>query len=197
MKKTFASILPLLLSIGGAIGFFAAFILTAEKYELLADPAFIPSCDLSPVVSCGSVMESWQASVFGFPNSLIGIAGFAVVMTIGMALLAGASFKRWFWIGLELGTIFGIVFVHWLFYNSVYVIGALCPYCMVVWTVTIPIFLYTTLYNFSVGHIKTPHALHGLIGFMQKYHMTVLYIWYISIIIAITIRFWDYWSSLI
>ena len=42
---------------------------------------------------------------------------------------------------------FGVVFVHWLIFQSLYVIGALCPYCMVVWAVTIPIFWYVTLHN--------------------------------------------------
>ncbi len=41
--------------------------------------------------------------------------------------------------GLAAGTLLGTVFVHWLIFQSLYRIGALCPYCMVVWAVTIPL----------------------------------------------------------
>ncbi len=76
-----------------------------------------------------------------FPNPLLGIASFAVVTTLGVVLLTGAVLPRWVWLGLQAGVTFGVVFVHWLIYQSLYVIGALCPYCMVVWAVTIPLFL--------------------------------------------------------
>ena len=186
-----------LLIIGGIIGFAAAFILTTEKIELLKNTSYVPPCNINPIISCGSVMKTWQASVFGFPNSLLGIFGFAVVTTIGMALLAGATFKRWFWLGLEAGTLFGVLFIHWLFFQSVFVIGALCPFCMVVWSVTIPIFLYTTLYNLKAGNIKTPKTLKGFVKILQKYNRSVLLLWYLAIIVAIGFRFWYYWRTLI
>ena len=194
---TNGKVLSILLIVLGAIGFIAAFVLTIEKIELIKNPAYQAPCNISPLISCTSVMKTPQAEVFSFPNSLIGIAGFAIVITIGMALLAGANFKRWFWLGLQAGTIFGVGFVHWLFYQSVYVIGALCPYCMVVWSVTIPIFLYTTLYNLREGHILTPRALRGLVAIAQRYHASILYLWYFAIIGAILIQFWYYWSTLI
>jgi uncharacterized membrane protein len=186
-----------LLVIGGIIGFIAAFLLTTEKIELLKNASYQPPCNINPILSCGSVMKTWQASVFGFPNSLIGIFGFAVVITIGMAMFAGATFKRWFWLGLEAGTIFGIVFIHWLFFQSVFVIGVLCPYCMVVWSVMIPIFLYTTLYNLKAGNIKTAKPLKGFVKVLQTYHRSVLVLWYLAIIVAIGFRFWYFWRTLI
>jgi uncharacterized membrane protein len=193
LERTF----PWILSIGGIIGFIAAFILTVEKIELIINPNYIPTCNISPLISCGSVMNTWQASAFGFPNSLLGIAGFAIVATVGMALLAGAKFKKWFWIGLQLGTIFGIGFVTWLFVQSVYRIEALCPYCMVVWTVTIPIFWYTTLYNLRTGNIPTPARLKRLVAFLQRHQGDVLIVWYAVIIGLILNHFWYYWSTLI
>ena len=90
-------------------------------------------------------MDSPQAEAFGFPNPLIGIAAFAVVVTAGAAILAGFTPPRWFRLGMQAGATFGVVFVHWLIAASLYDIHALCPYCMVVWAVTIPIFWYTTL----------------------------------------------------
>ncbi len=193
LHKTIAYIL----AVGGLIGFMAAFVLTVEKIHLIQDPSFKPSCNISPLLSCGSVMKTWQASVFRFPNSLIGVTGFAVVTTIGMALLAGATFKRWFWIGLQLGTVFGVGLIVWLQYQSIYSIGALCPYCMVVWSVMIPIFWYTTLYNLREGNIKTPEKLKKIVAFLQIHHGDVLVIWFVVIIGLILNRFWYYWSTLL
>lgn len=196
-KPDLKKILPWVLAIGGAIGFLAAMIITIDKIELLKNPAFVPSCNLNPILSCGSVMVTPQASVFGFANSLIGIGSFAVVVTIGMAMLAGAQFKRWFWLGLQSGTIFGISFVLWLQYQTTFVIQALCIYCMIVWTIMIPIFVYTTLFNLAEGHIKTPKQLKGVVNFLQQNHYNVVLVWYLLIMGVLLQHFWYYWSTLI
>ena len=59
--------------IAGAVGLAAALTLTIEKIEILINPDYVPSCSINPVLSCGSVMITPQASAFGFPNPLIGI----------------------------------------------------------------------------------------------------------------------------
>lgn len=189
--------LAYILAIGGIIGLLAAFSLTTEKIHLIKDASYQPPCNLNPIISCGSIMKTPQAEVFGFPNSLLGLIGFAIVTTIGMALLAGASFKRWFWLGLEAGALFGVIFVHWLFYQSLYVIGALCPYCMVVWAVTIPIFLYTTIFIIKNGFMTPPESLKKIVQIVLTYHRSILVAWYFAIIMAILIRFWSYWSTLL
>src|SRR3990167_3599177 len=81
---------PWILLIGGAIGLLAAVILTVEKIHLLQNPGASLGCDLNPIIACGSVINTDQASAFGFPNPLIGIAGFFGLMVIGAAILAGA-----------------------------------------------------------------------------------------------------------
>jgi len=43
--------------------------------------------------------------------------------------------------------------VHWLIFQSLYRIGALCPYCMVVWVVTITVFWNVTLHNLTREHL--------------------------------------------
>ena len=149
-------LLPWLLIVGGGIGLVAAFVLTIEKIALLKDSDYIPTCSINPVLSCGSIMKTEQAEVFGFPNPLLGVAGFAVVVTIGVVLATDAALPRWCWLGLQAGVTFGVVFVHWLIFQSLYVIGALCPYCMAVWAVMIPIFWYTTLHNLQQGHLSSP-----------------------------------------
>ncbi|WP_241989206.1 vitamin K epoxide reductase family protein [Cryobacterium serini] len=145
--------LAIFLIIAGLIGFAAAFALTLDKIHLLEDPNAQLSCSFSVLIGCATNLASPQGAVLGFPNPLIGLAAWSVVITIGVAILAGAKFARWFWIGLNLGMLAAIVFVIWLIGQSIFVLDVLCPWCMVTWAVTIPAFLAVTLYNFTVGHL--------------------------------------------
>lgn len=119
--------------IGGITGFVASFLLTVDKIEVLKDSGYTPSCNISETLNCKSVMLSKQAEVFGFPNALIGIAAFAIFIAIGVALLAEVQFPKWFWQIAFAGTLLGVIFSHWLAYQTTFEIGALCPYCMVAW----------------------------------------------------------------
>ncbi|TDW24477.1 vitamin K epoxide reductase family protein [Kribbella kalugense] len=179
-----------LLLVGGSIGFVAAFVLTVERYKLLSNPLYVPSCSINSVLSCSSVMTSSQATAFGFPNPLLGIAGFAVVATIGVVLLTGAQLPRWFGLGLQLGATLAVIFVHWLMYQSIYRIGALCPYCMVVWAVTIPIFWYTTLHNLIQTKTSLPRQVRGVVGVLAQYHGVVVTAWILFIGSVVITRFW-------
>lgn len=192
---TLQKAVPWILVICGSIGLLCSGIIMYDKVQLLIDPSFKPNCDLNPVVSCGSVMQSDQANAFGFPNPFIGLVGFAIVLTTGMALFAGAKFKRWYWLGLQAGTIFGVSFVHWLFYQSVYNINALCPYCMVVWTVTITTFWYVTLYNIQAGHIRLKGWLEQVATFVRRHHLDILFFWLLLIAFFILKHFWYYYGE--
>lgn len=186
-----------ILAVCGMIGLFAASVLMVEKIKLLQNPGYQPSCNLNPIISCGSVMKTDQASAFGISNSIVGIIGFAVITTIGFAILAGAQFKKWFWQGLQIGSIFGVGFSMWLFYEGIYNIKAVCPYCAAIWVVSIAIFWYTLLYNLRVGNIPTPKRLKAVANFAQKHHGNILTIWYTTLILIILTRFWYYWSTLL
>lgn len=186
-----------LLLVGGALGLFASCVLTLDKLRLLEDPSYVPSCNINPIISCGSIMRSGQAEAFGFPNSLLGLAGFAVVVAIGAGLLAGASYRRWFWLGLQAGTVFGIGFVTWLMYQALYRINALCPYCMVVWAAMIPLFWYTTLHNLRSGVIPVGRRLRPVVRELARYHWRVPALWYAVVALLVLNRFWYYWSTLL
>ena len=82
----FPRLLRWVLGVCGVIGLIAAFTLTVEKFELATDPDYTPTCSLNPIVNCGSIMDTPQAAVFGFPNSLLGIAGFTAVLAIAVLL---------------------------------------------------------------------------------------------------------------
>ncbi|PRY59294.1 putative membrane protein [Knoellia remsis] len=141
------------LTVCGSVGLVAAFVLMVEKLRLLTNPFYVPSCSLSEAVNCTAVMQSDQATVFGFPNPLLGLAGFAVVVTVGVVLLTGAGreLPGWFWLGLQAGVTFGVVFVTWLMTQTLFSIRAICPYCVVVWVVTIIAFCFVTAANAVAG----------------------------------------------
>lgn len=183
--------LSLLLVITGIIGVLAASTLIVERIHLLEDPNYVPMCNLSDVLDCGSVMTTPQAAVFGFPNAIIGIVGFAVVTTIGMAMLSGATFKGWFWAGLQIGVSFAIMFIHWLMYQTLFEIRALCMYCMIVWAVTGPLFWYVTIRNlgaFDDEDVDEPGLLTGTA--IARYHWAVPLIWYVAVAALVTNTFW-------
>jgi len=150
--------LAIFLIIAGAIGFAAAFALTLDKVHMLENPDAQLSCNFSVLIGCSTNLASWQGALFGFPNPLIGLAAWSVVITIAMAILAGARFARWFWIGLNVGVTAAMVFVIWLITQSIFVLDVLCPWCMVTWAVTIPTFLAVTLFNLKTGTIPVPES---------------------------------------
>ncbi|HTE21500.1 MAG TPA: vitamin K epoxide reductase family protein [Candidatus Limnocylindria bacterium] len=186
---------PWALVTGGLIGLVAAFVLMVEKVAVLKDPTHVPSCNINPILACGSVIDTPQASAFGFPNPMLGLIGFTAVIVVGVSLLAGMRIaKAWYWRTFWAGTIFGVGFIHWLFFQSVYRIGALCPYCMAVWVVTIPIFWYTTLWMFREGHLPTPRGWDRTVAFATVNHLGILLSWYLVIIGLILYHFWYYFG---
>jgi uncharacterized membrane protein len=151
-QKTIRPIgLAILFIIVGLIGWYAAFALTLEKLDLLADPDAIANCDFSILVQCKANLNSWQGAILGFPNSLLGLTAWAAPIAVGVALLAGARFDRWFWIAFNAGALGAFSFVVWLISNSIFDLNTLCPWCMVTWAVTIPFFYALSLRNLRDG----------------------------------------------
>jgi uncharacterized membrane protein len=146
-------VLAIFLIVAGVVGWIAAFALTVEKFVLLTDPTEALGCDFSVLVQCRANLESWQGSLFGFPNPVIGLAAWIAPIVVGVALLAGARFARWFWVLFNLGVVGALGFVVWLISQSVFVLGTLCPWCMVTWSATIPLFWAVTLFNLREGNI--------------------------------------------
>lgn len=183
------------LVVAGVLGSAAAFTLTVDKIKLIQDPSFSPSCNVNPIVNCGNVMKTGQAQAFGFPNSLIGVAAFAVLTAVGLTLLAGARFRPWFWAGMEAGAAFGAVFVHWLAFQSMFRIGSLCPWCMVVWAVVLPTFVAVTSYATRTGQFGT-----GLVPFgrwLHRHTAEILIVWFLVFVVTAGVRFWNFWQTFV
>ncbi|MFR0354248.1 vitamin K epoxide reductase family protein [Streptomyces sediminimaris] len=178
----------------GAVGWLASFQLTVDDWRLLRDPAYRPPCNISPVVSCGSVMSSAQGHVFGFPNMLLGLGAFAAVTVLGIAVLSGARLHRRLWLALDAGALAGVVFVHWLIVESLYELDKICPYCAVVWVVTIALFWYVTLHCLEQAIVPVPRSVMQLV---RETHWMLLAAWYGVIALLVLTRFWPYWSGLL
>ena len=170
----------------------ASAVLVAERLALFRDPEHVTSCDINPWVSCGKVMGSWQSELFGFPNPLIGIVAFAVIITTAMAVLAGAQLGRWYWIGLQVAVSLGTVFVIWLWSQALFSLYLLCLYCMVVWAAMIPLFLLLTIRNLVHGIIPAPA---GLVRFTADWAWTLVALIYIAVAASVYLRFFPAFTS--
>lgn len=172
--------------IGGLVGLVASFVLSYDDFQLARKgEEFVASCDFDAVLTCTDVMQSDQASVFGFPNPFIGLMAFPVLMTAGVAMSARARFAPWFWAGMQLGVTLGIIFVTWLQYQTIYQIHSLCPWCIVVWIVTIPVFVHVTARN-----LRAWGPSWSMSRVLSDWHLLVVALWYILIATAILFEFY-------
>jgi uncharacterized membrane protein len=150
--------LGIFLILAGLAGLTASMNLTFDDVNSKTTGA-AQSCDFSLFVQCSKNLGSWEGSLFGFPNPLIGLGAFTVPLVIGIAILFGAAFRRWFWIAFNIGVVFALALVIFLIGTSIYVLGTLCLWCALVWTFTIPMFWSLSLYNLKTGNIRvSPRA---------------------------------------
>ncbi len=199
-KRAFAweRFLPTFLVISGGLGFIASLSLMLEKIASLEQPGRVPLCDINPILSCGSVMDSAQASLFGIPHSLLGVGIFAALMTLGIALIAGARLKPWFWNAVLGASLIGFISVQYLVYQSLFVIRALCPWCMVIWVAVVPIMFGVIAYGVrqQIFQFKQP-AVQPTLRFIAKHNVTIIAVWFIIVVYMIIVQFWYYFSTLL
>lgn len=161
----------------GVCGLIAAFTLSVEEIILLKNPNAVLSCTLNLVLNCASVMKTPQASAFGFPNMLIGLMGFPIVVSIALLGLSKVQFPKWFLIGAQIGIVFWTLFAYWLFFNSVYVIQVLCPWCLIVT-------FSMTMLTATITHYNLQHNTFGIPSKMQKKILNFLHSDYDKVITA-------------
>lgn len=160
----------------GLVGFAASLALSIEKVLKLADPDHVASCSINIFLDCSVAMGSWQGELLGFPNPFIGVAAFPVVVTTGVVVLAGARLPRWYWLSLFGGVVAATGLVVFLVHTSVSELGRLCPYCMVVWAVVIPLLVHVGTFVVQERYVPAPERLRSLLVANRSILLVVLYV---------------------
>lgn len=180
-----------LMLLGGIAALAAAFILTLEKFHLYEDPNAVLSCSINVVLNCTTVMQTWQSHVFGFPNMLIGLVAFPVLITIAVLGLSGTKFPRWFLISASIALLLGTIFAYWLFLSSVYVIEVLCPWCLIVTTAMTIMFSTFLHYNLKENTFRLKEKLnHRVQNFLKGgYHQMIVLSWIALMVVLVFLKF--------
>lgn len=171
----------------------AAFVLSLEKIHLMSDPDAVLSCSLNVVLNCSTVMQTWQSQVFfGIPNMYIGLMAFPVIITVAMAALwGGAKYTRGFLIAMNIGVLLGTIFAYWLFFQSVYAIQVLCPWCLVVTTActlmlaaAVHIGLRENIWNLSK---KSNEIVQNFLK--SGFHQLIVAMWIVLMVVLVFLKF--------
>jgi uncharacterized membrane protein len=140
--------------VSSLIGLVAALVLSIEALTLAENPFADLGCNINSVLSCGTVGASWQASLLGFPNAYLGLIAEPVVITLSVAALGGVRFPRWFMLSAQVVYAIGLAFAYWLFFQSYFVIGALCPWCLTITVTTTLVFASMTRINLLENNFR-------------------------------------------
>ena len=179
--------------VAGILAFLAAFVLSAEKVHLLQNPDAVLSCTVNLVLNCASVMKTPQASVFGFPNSFIGVAGFAIVIAVAMGGLLKVKYSRAYLVTAQFFYGLGLIFSYWLFFQSVYVIQVLCPWCLVVTFMTTIIFEALLRINLRRNNFSLSKTTNGKVQkFLDKdFDKLIVAVWIVLLVALVLGKFGD------
>jgi uncharacterized membrane protein len=128
--KTKQRIIYGITAFGGAIGLVASFLEVLEYQELLKNSHAILTCDLNSVFSCSSVLNAWQSKVFGFPNSMMCLVFFTLMLSTALVGLTGGVLARKFRLTMQAIALFFLCFALWFLWESTYQIRALCILCI-------------------------------------------------------------------
>lgn len=178
-----------LLAALGAAGLIASSMLTLEYLHKLQEPGDALLCDLNPFITCGPAMMSSAGHVLGIPNIIIGLVAFAIALATGMALIAGARMRAWYWIGMQLGVTFGGLLITYLQWFSVFELARLCLWCMIIWSVTIPLAVAVTAWNMVRGHLGA--AAQRLGRAWSDFWWVAAIVWALCVVGVILVGMWQ------
>lgn len=173
--------------IGALIGLVASFVLAVDAIVLAANPNAEFSCDINANISCGAVGVTWQANLLGFPNAFLGLISEPVVITVAIAALAGVVFPRWFMVTAQAFYSIGFIFAYWLFFQSYFVIGALCPWCLTITVTTTVVFFSITRINVMDSNLRFGRATSTIQSLVKSWVDVYLMIIVLAIMAAMVI----------
>lgn len=169
----------------------ASFVLSKEAIDLAANPAAHLSCNINSVLSCGTVAESWQSHLFGFPNAFLGLIAEPVVITVAVAGLCRLRFPRGFMLAAQIVYTVGLIFAYWMFTQSEFVIGALCPWCLLVTLSTTFVFSTLTHVNIRQDNLFLPRRLQSSLvnAVNMNLDLIIVVIWVLALALTIVVKY--------
>ena len=173
----------LVMLIASAVALVVSFVLSAGQQL---------SCDVNAVMSCSTVAESWQAEVvkfagLSFPNAFFGIAAESVFVTIAVIGLTKVAVPRWFALCTWLGGLAALAYSYWLTSQSLFVINALCPWCLC-------LMFSTTVQFMALSHAtavvqEIPAKREGVRTYYRlNYDLMVDALWIVTLIVIILVE---------
>lgn len=171
-------------------------VLSAETLQLARHPKALLGCDVNSVLSCSTVAESWQAEIIHFaglsyPNAFFGIAAESVFVTIAVLGLARVAVPRWFALCTWLGGLVALLYAYWLFTQSMFVIGALCPWCLGLMFATTIQFMALSHATVTVQELPRSGGTEprGLLTYYRlNYDLMVDVVWVVALVALILLK---------
>ena len=182
----------LIMLIASTVALFVSFILAADTLKLARNPGQKLNCDVNAVLSCSTVAESWQAEIvkfagLSFPNAFFGIAAESVFVTIAVIGLAKVAVPRWFATCTWLGGLAALAYSYWLTTQSLFVINALCPWCLALMFSTTVQFMSLSHATVTVQDLPAKNA--GLRKYYRlNFDLMVDAVWIVALIVVILVK---------
>ncbi len=179
------------LLIASALALLGSFVLSVEAIELAVNPYANLGCNINQAISCGTVGSSWQAKLLGFPNAYIGMVVEPIFVTVAVAALWGTRFPKAFMFGLQVLITGALIFAYWLLFQSLFVIGALCPWCLLVMFATTIAFTTLTHINVRDENLFLTSRMQSTLTTAIRLDLDALFtvLWLIAIAVVIVAKY--------
>jgi uncharacterized membrane protein len=137
------------------------------------------------------VGTSWQASLLGFPNAFLGLVFEPAVITVAIACLGGVRFPRWFMFSAQAIYTIALLFAYWLFEQAMFVIGALCPWCLLVTLATTLVFFEMTYVNIRDDNLYLPRRVQAALTSFIRSNLDILFVtaWLLVLVLAVVLKY--------
>lgn len=177
--------------VGSIASLIASFVLSVEAVELARNPDAVLACSVNIVLNCATVGLHESAYLFGFPNSFLGMVAEPIVITVAVAGLAGIVFPKWFMATAQVFYTLGFIFALYLLSVSYFVIGALCPWCLLVTLTTTLVWFAITRYNIRENNLFLPKRIQKIAhGWVERdYDKLAMWVVIVAIIVAILLKY--------
>ena len=176
----------MLLIVLAVIAMAASAELVLSEIQTLKQPAAHLGCDLNPLIGCSASLTTWQAHLlFGIPNALVGIGLFAGLAGVFLAW-CGGRVSRWLVLLIEAGLTAGMVLIVFFLHQSIFEFTKLCPFCFIVWTCTIVLWVQLGATLMRLGWLF-PDTGFARIWAAQRWLITAIILLLIVLVVAVTL----------